>query len=103
MSSDIALWTSGMLAMSVRFSRSSRSYMYMTRSSSSAWMARMPPCLAADSMMAQRWPRRIIRPLPMGRTSVVKILRLAKPAWMVSGIWSITSGGTAPCSITCKP
>ncbi len=74
--------------------------MYITRSSSSAWMARMPPCLAAVSMMAHRWPMRIMRPLPIGRTSVVKILMLGKPAWIASGIWSMTSGGTAPWSIT---
>ena len=43
---------------------------------------------------------RIMRPLPIGRTSVVKILMLGKPAWIASGIWSMTSGGTAPWSIT---
>ena len=29
---------------------------------------------------------RIMRPLPIGRTSVVKILMLGKPAWIASGI-----------------
>ncbi len=43
-----------------------------------------------------------MRPLPTGRTSVVKIFRLGNPAWMASGICSMTSGGTAPCSITCS-
>ena len=37
-----------------------------------------------------------------GRTSVVNTLKLGKPAWIASGIWSKTASGSAPQSVTWK-
>ena len=101
-SSDSVLWTSAMFSKPVRPSRVSFSYRYMTMSSSSAWIAPMPPCFASRWSTSQMWPYSTRRPRRLGVMSVVNILKLGKPAWIVSGIWSSTSGGGAPISMTWK-
>ena len=67
-----------------RFSRISFSYMNMTMSLSSAWIAATPPAFATVFNASQMSPYCTMRPVLPGRMSVVKILMLAWPACIAS-------------------
>ena len=101
MSSDNVLCTSAMLVNAVRPSRISLPYMCITMSLSSEWITPRPPCFASSWKTSQISPKSTIRPLRDGVMSVVKILIVAKPAWIASASWANSSGGNPPCSIMC--
>ena len=73
-----------MFSKPVRCSRISFSYMCMTMSLSSAWIAAMPPAFASTFSTSQMSPCCTMRPLRDGVMSVVKILTLGWPACTAS-------------------
>src|SRR5437588_12377854 len=65
-SSDKVLCTSAMFSKPVRSLRNSFSYMCMTISLSSAWIAAMPPACASTFSTSQMSPKSTMRPLREG-------------------------------------
>ncbi len=86
-----------------RCSRISFSYMCMTMSSSSAWIAAMPPHAATIFKTSHWLPAGTMRPFWVGRLSVVNSLTLAWPSWIASGSAARWASGTLPLSHRWKP
>ena len=102
-SSLSVLCTSAMFSKPVRPSRVSFSYMCMTMSLSSAWIAASPPALAEDFQHLPDIAELDHAALARGVMSVVNILTVAWPACTASISWSGTDGSSLPCTMTWKP